>query len=95
MEISNPPGWGEDSLSKFIDTARHNAFATFHNLRPQYTFLKDLDQLFCLTIEPLAKVSEKDREKSFPGELERIGYRFSTLRSFQSLLGEGFYPLGI
>jgi hypothetical protein len=45
--------------------------------------------------EPLAKVSEKDREKSFPGELERIEYRFLMLRSFGSFVGEGFYPLGI
>jgi hypothetical protein len=46
-------------------------------------------------MEPLAKVLEKDIEKSFPGELERIGYRFLILSSFRSLLGEGFYPLGI
>jgi hypothetical protein len=29
-----------------------------------------------VTLEPLAKVSEKDIEKSFPGKLGRIGYRF-------------------
>jgi hypothetical protein len=43
-----------------------------------------------LTLEPLAKVSEKDIEKSFPGELERIGYRFLILSSFRSLLGGVF-----
>jgi hypothetical protein len=48
-----------------------------------------------LYLEPLAKVSEKDIEKSFPGELEKIGYRFLIPRSFRSLFGEGFYPLGI
>jgi hypothetical protein len=46
-------------------------------------------------MEPLAKVSEKGIEKSFPGELERSEYRFLILSSFRSFVGEGFYPLGI
>jgi hypothetical protein len=45
--------------------------------------------------EPLAKVSEKGIEKSFPAELERSEYRFLILSSFRSFVGEGFYPLGI
>jgi hypothetical protein len=53
MKNSEPPGWGKDSLSNFIDTAWHNTFATFHSLQPQYTFLKDLDQLFRFTIDNL------------------------------------------
>jgi hypothetical protein len=44
--------------------------------------------------EPLAKVSEKDFEKSFPEELESIGYRFLNLSSFRSLLDDGFLSTG-
>jgi len=40
--------------------------------------------------EPLAKVSEKDFEKSLPEELESIGYRFLNLSSFRSLLDDRF-----
>jgi hypothetical protein len=74
METPEPPEWGKDPLSNFIDTARHNTFATFHNLKPHYTFLKDLDQLFRLTIDSL--INSPDW---FPG--------FFVLRSHSSFLG--------
>ena len=41
-----PPGWGEDSLSAFIENALHNTYATFHNLKPQYNRLNNIHLVF-------------------------------------------------
>ena len=32
----SPPGWGADEITKFIDTARGNAYASFANLKAEY-----------------------------------------------------------
>jgi hypothetical protein len=45
-------------------------------------------------VEPLAKVSEKGFEKSFPEELESIGYRVFDLNSFGSHLEDDFLSVG-
>lgn len=50
---STPPGCGSDSLSKFLDDARHNMVATFANLRPQYDALVTIDRLYCDIIDNL------------------------------------------
>lgn len=54
-----------------------------------------LGNLYLLSREPLAKVSEKDFEKSFPEELESIGYRFLISIPSEVILRMIFYPLGI
>jgi hypothetical protein len=41
-----PPGWGQDELTRFIDLASQNQFATFQNLSGSYRRLRDLDGLF-------------------------------------------------
>lgn len=41
-----PPGWGKEPLSKFMDTARHNSFATFANCPAQYGVLSAIDGVF-------------------------------------------------
>ncbi|MBN1826665.1 MAG: hypothetical protein JW958_10390 [Candidatus Eisenbacteria bacterium] len=41
-----PPGWGNDSLSEYIDVARQNVFATFHNLKHIYERLRDISGVF-------------------------------------------------
>ncbi|MDX9745885.1 MAG: hypothetical protein RBU31_05045 [Syntrophales bacterium] len=41
-----PPGWGQDSLSEFIENAWHNTFATFHNVKDWYSILKDIHLVF-------------------------------------------------
>ena len=41
-----PPGWGEDSLSAFIDNAQQNIYATFYNLKPHYDLLKNIHLVF-------------------------------------------------
>ncbi len=41
-----PPGWGQDSLSQFIENAWHNTFASFQNLKASYTLLNDVHLVF-------------------------------------------------
>jgi hypothetical protein len=41
-----PPGWGSDGLSKFINIASANTYATFHNLKAEYTKLSEIDVVF-------------------------------------------------
>ncbi len=71
---SPPPGWGNDRLSEFIETARHNTFATFHNLKTQYNLLKDVNQLFWGIVDNLLNTPDW-----FPA--------FFLLRSHSSYLG--------
>lgn len=47
VNLRQPPsGWGDDSLSEFIDKTRNNVFASFERLRPQYKRLADIDSAF-------------------------------------------------
>lgn len=71
---SPPPAWGNDKLSEFIETARHNTFATFHNLKPQYNLLKDVNQLYWDIVDNLLNTRDW-----FPA--------FFLLRSHSSYLG--------
>jgi len=41
-----PPGWGDDPLSKFIQDAIDNTYATFHNLKFPYNRLRDIHIVF-------------------------------------------------
>lgn len=41
-----PAGWGTDELSKFLQTAQENQWATFHNLKPAYKILARIDECF-------------------------------------------------
>lgn len=43
-----PPGWGSDSLSKFLEDAYRNRFATFANKRPWFEKLSKIDACFAL-----------------------------------------------
>ena len=43
---AEPPSWGEDELSEFIEGARANALATFANLPNSFGRLRDIDALF-------------------------------------------------
>jgi hypothetical protein len=78
--------WGKGD-SRFMH------WGEFHEIEKAEPFLA-LPFIFEL-IEPLAKVPEKDIEKSLLRELEKIGYRFLIRSSFRSLWEKGFYPLGI
>lgn len=39
-------GWGSDRLSQFVDLCQHNTIATFERIRPEYTRLQRVDELF-------------------------------------------------
>jgi len=41
-----PPGWGDDSLSDFLETAYRNRWATFHNKEDWYRRLAEIDECF-------------------------------------------------
>ncbi len=41
-----PPGWGDDEVTRFIDVARDNTLATFHNLRPEFAGLVRADSAY-------------------------------------------------
>ena len=41
-----PGGWGGDEVTAFIDNARLNSFATYTNLRPEYTKVAEIDVVF-------------------------------------------------
>jgi len=53
-----PPDWGKDALSEFIETARHNTFATFINLPREYNILKNLHELYKYAIDNLINTTE-------------------------------------
>lgn len=57
-DISIPPGWGKDPLSEFMDTARHNSFATFSNCPSQYGVLTAIDGVYRYAIDNLINTPE-------------------------------------
>ena len=42
----SPPEWGDDGLTKFLDTTRENQFATFYRRRPGVNGLIRIDKAF-------------------------------------------------
>ncbi len=46
MTTPLPPNWGKDSLSEFLETARHNTIATFVNCSNEYKTLKTIHVIF-------------------------------------------------
>jgi hypothetical protein len=53
-----PPDWDRDALSEFIETARHNTFATFVNLLREYSVLKNIHELYKYAIDNLINTPE-------------------------------------
>jgi hypothetical protein len=59
MPLPNPPnGWGADDLTKFIDMARLNAYATFDNLKDEYAKLSDIDAALRKLIDNLTNTKD-------------------------------------
>ena len=58
MRGEEPPRWGDASLSKFIENAIQNSFATFSNLRPQCVLLPEIDKVFRSVQENLNHTKE-------------------------------------
>ncbi len=52
-ELKIPQQWGKDPLSQFIDDACHNTYATFANLKPEFTRLKAIHSTFQRMVENL------------------------------------------
>jgi hypothetical protein len=69
-----PADWGKDPLSEFIEVAQHNTLATFDNLKPEYTLLKAINDVFKNITENLLNV-------------ESIMPSFFLLRAHASYLG--------
>ncbi len=53
MSETPPPGWGEDSLSTFIQIAKENIYATYHNLKTEVGWLQAEDEIFKVAIDHL------------------------------------------
>ena len=53
-----PAGWGDDDLTKYLDNSRHNAFATYSNLRKEYLLLSEIDVVFHKAIEYLFNTNQ-------------------------------------
>lgn len=51
--METPPGWGEESLSDFIDQATKNVFATFHNKKAEYGILLEIDDCYKTMVDNL------------------------------------------
>jgi len=63
---TNPPGWGGDELTKFIDMARHNIFATFFHNKPYFELLSQIDHLFKEFIKIMSGLSDEKMLESSP-----------------------------
>ena len=50
-KLNPPPEWGKDHITKFLETARENSFATFVKDKPFFKCLVDIDNLFHSAIE--------------------------------------------
>lgn len=59
MALSNPPqGWGQDEITKFLDSVRGNSFATYEQLNPQFQKLIAIDGAYRTLQENLAHTRE-------------------------------------
>ncbi len=56
--LTPPPGWGKDELTKFMDVARGNTYATFHNLPSEYRKLADIDAAYRKAIDSLLNTKD-------------------------------------
>ena len=63
-----PTDWGQDPLSEFIDTTRQNTIATFANLRPQYSRLRDIHILASIMASATPVASVRGQGTSIPKE---------------------------
>jgi hypothetical protein len=54
----SPRGWGTDELTKLLDAARTNAYATFHNLPEEYRVLSAIDVAFRKAIDSLLNTED-------------------------------------
>ncbi len=53
-----PPGWGDDSLSKFIQDTTENTYATFHNLKEWYNRLREIHASFNVATQNMDRTQD-------------------------------------
>lgn len=53
MTKIDPPNWAKDELSKFIETAYENIFASYVNYKKAYDILSDINKCYRLIIDNL------------------------------------------
>ncbi len=53
-----PPDWGRDTLTNFIDEARANTYATFHNLKAEYNRLSQIEAALRLATDNLSHTKD-------------------------------------
>lgn len=53
-----PPKWAADEITRYLDTARNNSFATFDNLRSEYQKLSEIDGVYRKLNENLQKTKD-------------------------------------
>jgi hypothetical protein len=50
-KIPEPPEWGNDNITKFMDNARGNSFATFVQMKQLFSRLRNIEELFRTAID--------------------------------------------
>ena len=85
---NKPKGWGQDELTKFIDLARHNVFATFNNKSYFYNLLTKIDAIFQKCIEHM--LNTKSLLPSILLMRSHSAYRGSCILSLSGMIPESF-----
>jgi hypothetical protein len=81
MALPNPPPrWGNDEITKFLDAARGNQYATFANLSAEFQKLIAIDKTYRKSLQGLVRcVFRATRALKFLGRgkarCERTGTR--------------------
>ena len=58
MDKKSPLGWGDDSLSAFIETVKNNIYATFANHRAVFNRIQKIDEAFRFAVDHLYNTKE-------------------------------------
>jgi hypothetical protein len=53
--LEPPKGWGNDQITKFLDAAQANSFATFEQLADEFKRVREINDLFSSTLKLLEK----------------------------------------
>ncbi len=86
-----PPGWGKDKLSEFLELARGNEFATFHNKRAEYGLLCEIDACYLRLADNL--VNTKDMVPAILFYRSHAAYRAGCRTSMAGQAPETFVLL--
>ncbi len=88
--IRPPPRWGGDELTRFLDSARKNQFATFVNKMPETKKIVEIDGIFVRVIP--AEVTFRQLTVGFLMHRAHSAYRAAASCAFAGQSAE-LYPL--